>query len=495
MAKEAIYTYLEPFCRGGELYYVGTKEENCHVIRTREGLIMIDVGSEANLPFVLDGMKAMGLPLEELRIVLLSHWHNDHVDGYPLLLRECRKVGGEPKVYIGERDEKHVKFQVDGVLRDGDVISLGGTDVLCLSTPGHTEGTTSFFFDIHTAGKTVRCGMFGGAGTNQLRTDFLFNRGISRLERREFMKSIERLEKIHVDMRVGNHSWNDSLPQNYAIWKERGFDEYANPFIDAEGWQRFLSIRREDYRAMMKEESVTKFVNYAHRGRSDVYPGNTMPAFLAAISACANGIETDVRRTADGVPVLFHDETPERLGLSEKTVSEVTFGELDSAMRSAFGEEYGCVTAENFLRVFGRLGIRLALELKEDGLEEDLVGLVAKYAKTRSVTFTSFELERLEKLHALSPNSHLGYLVGKGCADVALCDALFERGIEEVCPHSSDVTPELVTNFHDEGFTVRAWGVGDESEMKRLVDAGADGMTVDFPQKLAEYLEYKKAQK
>jgi glycerophosphoryl diester phosphodiesterase len=51
------------------------------------------------------------------------------------------------------------------------------------------------------------------------------------------------------------------------------------------------------------------------------------------------------------------------------------------------------------------------------------------------------------------------------------------------------VTVELVRRLHAEGFVVRAWGVTDEEQMRRVVQAGADGMTVNFPDRLLEYLK------
>ena len=51
------------------------------------------------------------------------------------------------------------------------------------------------------------------------------------------------------------------------------------------------------------------------------------------------------------------------------------------------------------------------------------------------------------------------------------------------------VTPAVVRRLHDEGLVVRAWGVADEALMRRVVDSGADGMTVNFPDRLRAYLE------
>ena len=55
------------------------------------------------------------------------------------------------------------------------------------------------------------------------------------------------------------------------------------------------------------------FVNYAHRGASEYAPENTMSSFYLGVEMKADGIETDVRRTNDGVLVLFHDTTLQRV--------------------------------------------------------------------------------------------------------------------------------------------------------------------------------------
>ncbi|MCL4722641.1 MAG: glycerophosphodiester phosphodiesterase, partial [Gammaproteobacteria bacterium] len=51
---------------------------------------------------------------------------------------------------------------------------------------------------------------------------------------------------------------------------------------------------------------------WAHRGARQQAPENTLPAFELALAQGADGIEFDVQLTADGVPVLIHDETVDR---------------------------------------------------------------------------------------------------------------------------------------------------------------------------------------
>ena len=62
---------------------------------------------------------------------------------------------------------------------------------------------------------------------------------------------------------------------------------------------------------------------------------------------------------------------------------------------------------------------------------------------------------------------------------------------DELCPIGTEVTAENVDKWHRLGFNVRAWGIKDEELMRAVCDAGADGMTVNFPDKLTEYISKK----
>ena len=62
-------------------------------------------------------------------------------------------------------------------------------------------------------------------------------------------------------------------------------------------------------------------------------------------------------------------------------------------------------------------------------------------------------------------------------------------GLAMICPQAGILDGELVDRLHQKGFIVRVWGAGDEDVMRRVVEAGADGMTVDFPDKLASFID------
>lgn len=103
------------------------------------------------------------------------------------------------------------------------------------------------------------------------------------------------------------------------------------------------------------------------------------------------------------------------------------------------------------------------------------------------VTVTSFQYPRLAEIRAYAPELPTGWLVSE-VSDAAIAQA-HTLGLTQICPRADAVTPALVHRLHAEGFVVRAWGMADEALMRRVVNAAADGMTVNFPDTLLTYLQ------
>ena len=89
---------------------------------------------------------------------------------------------------------------------------------------------------------------------------------------------------------------------------------------------------------------MQNFVNYAHRGASEYLPENTLLAFYTGIYMGANGIETDVQRTRDGVLVLFHDDTLQRVTGQSGCIADYTFEQLQQLVRDVEKELKGQYT-------------------------------------------------------------------------------------------------------------------------------------------------------
>ncbi len=155
-------------------------------------------------------------------------------------------------------------------------------------------------------------------------------------------------------------------------------------------------------------------INYAHRGASEYAPENTFSAFYLGLSLGANGIETDVRRTKDGKLVLFHDDRMERVTDGTGLFREYSYEELRALRITGKNPDAApdCIVLfEDFLRYFAFRGIRLAVELKDEEIEKEVLDLVRLYRAEDAVEITSFSFENLRRMRSLSPDIPLGYLV------------------------------------------------------------------------------------
>jgi metallo-beta-lactamase class B len=236
--------YIAPGKVFDNIYFVGSRPASTHVIDTGEGLLVLDPGYREGLPLVLENMREVRLDPKDVRIILLSHGHNDHAAA----AKDLAELSGA-EIYLGEDDLKMVngeeyycmlkpeeRFTPTRLLREGDHVRLGWLDILCLSTPGHTEGTLSFFFDVKDGERTLRAGMFGGAGTNTLNDEYMAKKNRPLSVRTQFLGSIDRLMGERVDLFLGNHvRHNDTMGR---LERSRGGERDA--FVDSDIWQDFL---------------------------------------------------------------------------------------------------------------------------------------------------------------------------------------------------------------------------------------------------------------
>ena len=466
----------------GNLYFVGTKEASSHLLVTDGGLILIDTGYAETAEVIAESVEELGFDIRDTKIIIHSHGHIDHTGGTHEILR----LAPNAKTYLSSKDLKYITgFTPDFDIIDGDIISLGNTKIRCAFTPGHTEGACSFFFDVCEGGVSYRAAMFGGAGTNQLKKAFMNSRGVSYLMRGEFFKSVERLLDEKVDVMVGNHTWHNHTLEKY----EKMIGAEKNPFIAPNEWSAFLRKSYRDLEKIIATESRTDFINYAHRGASEYCPENTFLSFYTGLYMGANGIETDVRLTKDGELVLFHDENLLRVTGEEGSISQMTYKEL-LKIPVKNGALYDNIPLfEDFLRHFSSFAITFAIELKDKNIGARVADLIYKYGIEKKCIVTSFSLEYLKEVREYAKDIRTGYLAKR--IDDELIFELLELGVNELCPRATDIDSTSVERWHKMGFNVRAWGVCGEELMKNVYNSFADGMTVNFPDKLTEYIKTK----
>jgi glycerophosphoryl diester phosphodiesterase len=248
----------------------------------------------------------------------------------------------------------------------------------------------------------------------------------------------------------------------------------------------------------------------AHRGGSALAPENTFPAFDRAAALRADALEIDVRLTADGTVVVFHDEDTARLTGVAGTIEGRGLAEvraLDAA--HAFSADGGLtfplrgqgVSIPTFAETLARYpGVRLNIDAKSEdpALVEALARDVLAAGAVERVCVGSFHDEQAERLGRLLPET-CRFLPQQA----ATCHVLAARSGETGagCPEGYDladlphrmgdlvvVDAAVVAYFHARAVPVHVWTVDDEREMRELVALGVDGIVTDRPDVLARVL-------
>ena len=256
-----------PFRIFGNLYFVGTEPASTHIVDTGDGLIMFDSGYQHSLYLVIDGMYQLGLNPHDLKYIIHTHGHIDHLGGTRALIELTGAktvLGRADRDYAnGKLDLTYAKelgmeytetFEPDILWEDGDSLTLGNTTVTCVATPGHTPGALSFFFNVTDGEKTYRAGLHGGMGINTMGRKFLEKYGLSFDCREQFKAAMDRLCEEKVDIFLGNH-----MQHNHTDEKaERLAAGDASAFIDPEEWSRYNLWCIQNLEAMIARENAER---------------------------------------------------------------------------------------------------------------------------------------------------------------------------------------------------------------------------------------------
>lgn len=262
--KNPSEAYIKPFRIIGNLYYVGDRRVCAHLIDTGDGLILFDAGYQHTIHLLIQSIYCLGFNPKDIKYLILSHGHFDHFGACNELralygcksymsLADCEMLRQTPEASLIEISPNPYASLpiIDHEFSDGEIIRLGNTSIKCVLSPGHSPGTTSFFFDVADKGKTYRVGYFGGTGFLTLYKDYLNKYGLDMSLRDEFVKTIEKLKKMNVDIMLGNHP-----PHNHTLEKRSKMteDPKNNPFVDPCEWNEYLDDLGEQYMAFLEKD-------------------------------------------------------------------------------------------------------------------------------------------------------------------------------------------------------------------------------------------------
>lgn len=222
----------------------------------------------------------------------------------------------------------------------------------------------------------------------------------------------------------------------------------------------------------------------AHRGDNVNAPENTMPAFELAISEYVSWIELDVQQTADGVLVISHDISIERLTGVKKKIYELTYDELEQiemldTLPGAY-EHVHYATLEEVLRLAKENDVNVEIDIKLNGheknMEEEILKTVNKTGMHDNVMVISIYSSAIKKMHLLDPTINTAHAVLQAFESYADVDDATDLSIE-----LSGVNPDLVHAVHEAGMEVSCWTADDPQEIQYMVSCGVDIIGTDDP--------------
>jgi len=261
--------WLEPFSPfriAENLYYVGSKGLANYLITTPQGHILINSDLEANVPLIRASVEKLGFKFTDVKILLISHAHWDHNAGSALIKKltgarymvmdgdvSVVESGGKTDFQYGnDPDNLYPATKVDRVLHDGDEVKLGNAVLVARLTPGHTKGCTTWTMKVNEGGKIYNVVIIGSPNVNPGYK--LVNNSLYPKIAEDYETTFRVLKSLPVDYFLGAHGSYFDMETKYARLQKGD----RTPFIDPDGYQKYVAQREQAFRAELTKQRSTR---------------------------------------------------------------------------------------------------------------------------------------------------------------------------------------------------------------------------------------------
>jgi glycerophosphoryl diester phosphodiesterase len=211
-----------------------------------------------------------------------------------------------------------------------------------------------------------------------------------------------------------------------------------------------------------------------HRGARAYEPENTLRSFNKAIELGVDAIELDVRKTKDNEIIVMHDADVKRTTNGEGLVRDLTLKEIKN-LTSEKNEKIP--TLEEALDSLNRR-VKVFIELKETGIEEQVASLIKKKAMKKSVVIVSFLEDALKKVKEIDPEIETGLIYAKHKNPLK---AALELKAQWLLAFYKFTHSANVQKAHENGLKIIVWTVNTPEEVAQMVEKGVDGVASDRP--------------
>ena len=254
---------VKPSRLAGPIHYVGTADLAVFLIHTPQGHILIDGAVPAAASLIENSIRELGFKPEDIRILLTTQAHFDHVGTHAYFKKlsgayvaampgdaELLRSGGKADYLFGSDPESHFpRMAVDRVLKDGDIITLGGQRLTARLTPGHTPGSTTFLMDVNEGGKLYRVAFAASMSVNP-GTRLTKNPSYPGILE-DYRKTFETLASLKPDIFFSGHASFFGLEKKRAAAKE---PNPAAAFVDPAGFGSLVDKKRADFELYVAKE-------------------------------------------------------------------------------------------------------------------------------------------------------------------------------------------------------------------------------------------------
>ncbi len=255
-----------PFRIAGNLYYVGSEDLASYLIATPRGLILINSSLEVSVPLIRKSVESLGFRFSDVKILLISHAHNDHCAGSTRIIQltgakyyvmdadvPVVESGGKADFQYGaDTFMRYPPAHVDRVLHDGDTVRLGGTVLAAHLTAGHTKGTTTWTMDETEGGRALHAVIVGSPNVNDGYK--LVNNSAYPQIATDFAHGFKVLKGLPCDIFLGAHGSYFDLKEKYARFQQGDRDA----FIDPAGYKAYIADREQAFETKLQRQSATK---------------------------------------------------------------------------------------------------------------------------------------------------------------------------------------------------------------------------------------------
>ncbi len=258
---------FEPFRVFGNSHYVGVDGLSAVLLTSNEGHILLDGGLPQSAPLIDRNIRALGFRTEDIRLIVTSHAHFDHVGGVAALQRvsaatvvasassatalEAGKPSADDPQYAygdGFPAVKAVK-----VVKDREVLRVGPLAITPHFTPGHTPGSTTWAWQSCEGARCVNV-VYADSLNAVSAPGFRFTGDAARPSIADrFRQSIARVEQLPCDIAISVHPSFTDLSKKRARQKQQ---PGVNPFIDANSCRVYAAQARKGLEARLVEEGM-----------------------------------------------------------------------------------------------------------------------------------------------------------------------------------------------------------------------------------------------